>query len=896
MSSSIRRFVERILSMFRKHKLDEDLGEEFATHIEMATEDNIKAGMNPDEARRQALIRFGGVEAARELHQDTRGLPLFENIGRDVRYGIRMLRKNPGFSTAAIITLALCIGANTAVFSMLDALAIKPLPFHESNRIVSIYTKPSNKPDKLGSSIPQYLDFKENVDAFSHLALWRAQEFNLGIGDKAIRSSGVAATAEIFEVLGLNPVLGRFFTQENNRIPEKRELVLTQSFWKSHFQEDPGVLGRTVRVDGEAYTVIGIAPKILESLNAQPRFIITKQWTPLEANNRYMYVSDLLGLLKPDATIGSVKVKMAALERRALDSAPPFIKEDMKRNPLTIGMETLQSSRVEPDLRSKLYLLQGVVLFVLLIGCVNVANLLLARSNARQGELAVRMALGSGRRAIARHLFVESFLLTWLGAALGIALALGIIEIVNVFTAQLLPKSLPFAIDGRMLAFTALIATFTSLTIGLFPVLHVFGSNLLALTLHQSRRVSNNRSIRTMSSGLIIAQMAITLALLIGGGLLIRSFINLLAVDPGFNPRQLVAAQIVLSADYSQDHRALKFQQQLKDNLREIPAFTSMSLASAMPYSESGGGYMGFKLQDYEQAKAGMQSNALFFSVDSSYLETMQMPLIEGRWFNAGDTGKSRPVCIVNQHFARQYVSGRSAVGKHVTFDVFEPEENWPEIVGIVGSVRDLSLEETFGRTLLPAIYRPAQQNPFPFFLMNVSVLIRSPRPAPEVIALLREKVKEIDPALPLFQTGSMESIISTSFDERRAIMLVLCCFAGIALLLSAVGIYGVLAYDVSKRTHEIGIRGAIGATRKQIIALILRQGLQKALIGLAIGLVGAFYLSNFMTSLLFEIKPTDPTTYVFVSTLLLCVAVLASYIPALRAAGIDPVSSLRVE
>ncbi len=815
---------------------------------------------------------------------------VFAGLGHDVRYAWRMLIKSKGFTATALLTLGLCIGANTAIYSMLDALIFKPLPFPESDRIVSVYNHSlfDDNSDKLPSNIAQYLDFKENADAFEYLALWQAQEFNLVLGDDAYRYPGATATSEIFDVLGLNPVLGRFFSKENGRTGDNKEIVLTQRFWKSHFQEDPGVIGRTIQVDSEIYEVIGIAPEVFESFNAQPLFIANMRWTPQQAGpgNRYGYGPDLLGRLKQDATIGASAAQMTALEQQALDFAPPMLR-GIDRDKLAVGADTLQSTRVDPDLRMKLYLLQGAVLLVLLIGCVNVTNLFLSRSNARQGELAVQIALGSGRRAIVRQLLVESFLLTGLGTVFGIALALGIVEIINIYTAQLLPESLPFAINGRLLAFTAVIAILTSLAIGLFQVFHVFGSNLLALTQNQSGRTSSGRSLRTMSGGLVVAQMAITLVLLIGGGLLIRSFANLVAVDRGFNPQYLTTARIALPSDYWNDSRDQKFRQQLEDSLLQIPGFTSVSLGFSIPYNEGPSAMMTFRLEDYEQPEDDSMALALFYAVDLSYLETMQIPLIEGRWFHAGDTGDSRPVCVVDQNFARQYVFGRSAVGKHVTFNYREPEENWPEIVGVAGSVRD-------GDTSLPSIYRPVQQNSYPLYM--ISVAIRSPRPAPEVIALLREKVKEIDPVLPLFRTGSMENIIGTSFNERRMIMLLLCSFAGIALLLSAVGIYGVLAYDVSKRTHEIGIRVAIGATRKQVTALILRQGLRQAGIGLVIGLVGALYLSDFMASLLFEVKPTDPLAYVAVSILLLLIALLASYLPARRAARIDPMQALRYE
>ncbi|MBN2321942.1 MAG: ABC transporter permease, partial [Acidobacteria bacterium] len=505
MKSRIRDFLSRCIALFQRNKMDKQLQDELELHLEMRIEDNLKNGMSPEEARRHAHIALGGMDQTREAYREAGSISWIEALMRDARYGIRMFRKNPGFSLAAIITLALCIGANTAIYSMLDALIFKPLSFHDSDRIFEIYSCYGT--DHRKSNILQFGDFKQNVDALSYLAVWQTKKFNLVIGDDAMRSAGAVVTPEIFDVLDLDPVLGRlFFTKdssvynsmfsdpiENDLFTDTKEVILTQSFWESYFQGDPGVIGRSIQVEGGAdtvvegvFTVIGVAPKTLESFDAQPRFIIPHP--RLNISNRFQSSHTLLGRLKPDATIGAATGQMTALQRQAFDNASRSLQETMDRNKIFISMDTLQSSRVDPELRFKLYLFQGAALFVLLIGCVNIANLLLARTNARQGEMAVRIALGSGRRAIVRQLLVESFLLTWLGAAIGIVLATGIIEIINVYSSQLIPNSLPFTLNGRLLAFAAVIATLTSLAIGLFPVFHVFRNDLSALTQNQSLR------------------------------------------------------------------------------------------------------------------------------------------------------------------------------------------------------------------------------------------------------------------------------------------------------------------------------------------------------------------------------------------------------------------------
>lgn len=801
-----------------------------------------------------------------------------------------MLRKNRGFAFTALVTLALCIGANTAIFSMLYALVIKPLPYREPARIVEVYNSfPKVGLNKLPSNIVQYLDFQEHAPAFAHLALWQPREYTLGEDGGPSRLQGVMATSQIFDVLGLHPLIGRFFTAANQVPGAQRVLVLTESFWTSHFHADPAVLGQTVRLDGEPFEIIGVAPHDFEAFDARARFVSPISWPPDKVNqfSRYGVSPRLYGRIKAGATPAEALAQVTGLEKQFYDQSPAGLRDFLDRSGHVIGLDTVQAQRTEP-LRAAMFMLQGGVLFVLLIGCVNVANLLLARSNARQGELAVRAALGAGRWVIARQLLMESTLLTWLGAILGVGLAWLALGASNRFIAQLMPTTLPFSLDARMLGYTAVVAVVMAAAIGLLPVVHVLRGNLLASLQSSSRGASTGRGVRTMSSALVVVQVAFALILLTGAGLLIHSFAKASAVDPGFDPRQVLAARVALPAKYRADEGTQKFAQRLLDSLREIPGATA-SLATATPF-ETGLPINAFSLRDVALPPGAAQPGAFHLGASPSYLEVMHIPLRAGRWFSESDTAKSRPVFVVDENFAHKFFPKGNALGQHVTFGPPPQKiEDWPEIIGVVGNVRHNGVEEHSGN---PYLYHPLTQTPFG----QLSVLIRTNRSLEEMTTLLRRKVSEIDPELPVFQVGPMDEVISTRLDNRRAIMILIVSFAVVALLLSAIGIYGVLAYDVTQRTREIGIRGAIGASRQQIVTLILRQGLWKAGIGLAIGLVGAILLSRYLTSLLYEVQPTDPLAYVVVTTLLLGVALLASYLPARRAARIDPMTALRTE
>jgi putative ABC transport system permease protein len=809
----------------------------------------------------------------------------------DVRQALRQFRKSKGFVAATLATLALCIGTTTAIFSIVYSLMLKPLPFDEPERIVELYNSAVKAGlNRMPSNVVQYLDYSANSTSYETLGLWSQGEAMLGEDGSLERLRGARATAEIFDLLRVQPVLGQFFTKQHNRPGEDKVVVLTRSYWESKFAWDPEVIGKTVRLDGEAMTVIGVAPQVLEAFDARVKFIRPLSWSPQQEapGSRYGLSIQLFGRLKPGSSIEQADAEAKTIEKRYFDASPPPTRQFIERSGITVNVGGVQAQRVGP-VKTTLYLLQGGVAFVLLIGCVNVANLLLVRSNARQSELAIRFALGASRGVIARQLLVESLLLTGVGALLGIVVAWGALRGINHFTREMLPQALPMALDMRVLGFAIGLSVVVGLFIGLIPIVHLLRTNLTELIHRSSRGASAGRGVRSLSSLLVIGQVAVALVLLTGAGLLIHGFIKALNVDPGFDPRGVVGAGITLPAAHrGSDEAARAVQDRILQALEEIPGVTASTLSYSTPF-KGGVGINALTLAEDPLPPGSPQPGAYRVTVTPGYFDTMKLRLVEGRFFERGDLAPGPPRYVVDETFAKKFFPNRSAIGGRFVFGrPPEKDSDWPTVIGVVRDVPHNGVEEKSGN---PFIYQLLQGRPGGF-----GVYVRSERPVGDTVSAMRAKIREIDPTITMLDGRALEAAMDESYDTRRAVMLLMAAFAAIALFLSALGIFGVLAYDVSQRTREIGIRGAIGATRGQVIELIMKQGLRKAVIGLVVGLVGAWLVSRTMTSLLFQVTPSDPIVYASVSMLLLLVAALASYLPARRAARIDPMVALRVE
>jgi putative ABC transport system permease protein len=808
----------------------------------------------------------------------------------DLRHAFRLLWKSKGITATTLVTLALGIGATTAIFSTVYSLMLKPLPYQEPERIVELYSSAAKAGlNRMPANVPFYLDYSANATSYERLGLWT---FFYGlVGDKqsVIRVPGVRATAEIFDILRIQPVLGSFFTKEQNRPGADKVVVLTQSYWQSQYEESPEILGKEVRIDDEAYKVIGVAPRLLEAFDARMKFIVPLSW-PQQAENpqaRYGVGIQLFGRLKPGVSASQADAEAKTLERRYVDASAPQVKAFVDRSGMTMNVGGVQEQRVQP-VRPTLLMLQGGVAFVLLIGCFNVANLLLARSNARQSELAIRSALGAGRATIARQFLLESLLLTSIGAALGLAVAWGALRVTNFYLAKMLPQSLPASLDWRVLGFAVALTLVVGVFIGLVPVFHLLRTNLAEVIQSSSRSASSSRGVRALSGVLVVAQVAVALMLLTGAGLLIRSFAQALRVDTGLEPATVVTARIALTREHRiSDEAANKIRERLFQAMREIPGVTSVALSFSTPF-QGGVGINAFTLENDTLPPGSPQPGAFRVIVTPGYLETLGLKLVEGRFYEESDLG--RRVFVVDQSFAKRFFPNRSAIGGKFAFGGRpDKPEDWPTIIGVVKDVPHNGVEEKSGNPFVYQLFqggRPA----------GLTLFMRTDRPAGDVVSALRNNVRAIDPALPLFDAGGLQEAVDSSFDTRRAVMLLLAAFAGLALFLSALGIYGVLAYDVSQRTREIGVRSAIGASRGQIAGLIVRQGVWKGVIGVVLGLVGAALLSSSMTSLLFNVQPTDPPVYAAVSFMLIGVSLLASYLPARRASRIDPLIALRDE
>ncbi len=813
-------------------------------------------------------------------------------MNRFLRHALRRFRQNKGFTAITLLTLALCIGATTAIFSTVYSLMLKPLPFHEPERIVELYTSAEKAGlDRMPANIPFYVDYSENAESYEELGLWTSFEAMIGEDDAPQRVRGARMTAEIFTLLRAQPVIGKLFAIEHSLPGNDKVVVLTQSFWQSQFSERLDVLDESIRIDGELFKVIGVAARSIDAFDPRVKYFVPLSWAPDAVNpqTRYGVGIQLFGRLKPGVTIAQADAEAQNLEERYVDAAPPQVRSFVDRSGMTMNVGGVQEQRVKP-VRTTLLLLQGGVAFVLLIGCVNVTNLLLARANARQSELAIRTALGASHSHLARQLVLESVLLTALGAGLGLGLAWGGLKVTNVYVAKMLPQALPATLDLRVLAFAIGLTLAVGVLIGLAPALHVWRANLSEIINRSSRSASTGRGIRALSSALVVSQVAVALVLLTGAGLLTRSFANALEVDTGLRAEGVAMGRIALPRAHRADEDAARsIRERILGAMRAIPGVESAALSFATPF-QGGLPINAFSLAEDTLPPGSPQPGAYRVQVTPDYLATMGLTLLDGRFFEEADTVASQQRYVVDESFARKFFPDRSAIGGRFVFGSPPAKaEDWPTIIGVVRDVPHNGVEDATGNPFIYQVIRGGRPGGFTLFA-------RSDRIANDITEGMQEALRAIDPSIALYDTGPLQEAIGASFDNRKAIMLLLVAFAGVALFLSALGIYGVLAYDVSQRTREIGIRRAVGANAVEIVGMVLAQGLKRTAIGIALGLVASIALSRYLSSLLFDVKPTDPVVYAAVSALLLIVALVASYLPARRAARLDPLAALRVE
>ncbi|MDB6094873.1 MAG: macB 9 [Verrucomicrobia bacterium] len=816
-----------------------------------------------------------------------------EKIWHDLRFSVRALRRSTAFSLTVIATLALCIWANTAVLSVLYGLVLKPLPFRDAGQIVDVYNmRPKAGQMKQAVGLLQYLDYKAHADLFTDFALWYGWMFNIGEETGTARYVAMRVTHEYFSVLGLHPLMGRFFNADECVPGHDAVVVLTESYWKKQFHGDPDIVGKEVRLTGRLYKVVGVLPLNFEELSVAPVLMVPMSWGPDRLNPQWRLapMGSMYARIKPGVGHGAALAQLQTLEQRNRDSvADPAQREYLYSGGHRMGLGQLRAEQTEP-IKNGLLLLQGGAVFVLLLGCVNVASLMLARANTRQAEFAVRQALGASRTALARQLLTEAALLALTGGVLGLAMSATSLRVINTYMGAIIYGIPPISMDRGVLGLTLLVSLLVALLIGLLPMLRVWRLGSLQGSIQSgSRGASRGGGIRAMSGLLVVAQVALALMLLVGAGLLIRSFAKVMAINPGFDATKVIHARVAYDGSYMDPAKLLSLQNRILEKMREIPGVESVAYSDRMPgFGENNTATL--PIRGMQTGHDGTYPTAIMFGASPEYLSTMGIRLLEGRNFTAADQlPGARMVFIVDRKFAERYFGGRSAVGQVFAFGPKDqkPEEA-PLIVGVAEVAHVSGLENPNGEPYVYAAMGTTRG--------GLSVELRTSRSFAEIFPLFRAQLRAVDPNLPIYQAQTMQTRLDDAAANRRGVMWLLGAFAGIALILSAVGIYGMLAYDVTQRTKEIGIRGAIGATRGQIVAMILRQGIWKAGLGLVIGITAAFFLSRYMASLLFEVRPNDPQIFSGVAALLLLVSLLASWLPARRAAKVDPIVALRCE
>ena len=802
-----------------------------------------------------------------------------KTLWQDLRYGARMLLKNPGFTSIAVITLALGIGANAAIFSVVNAVLLRPLPFKEPERLIMIRETKIPQFPEFSVSPGNFLDWKRRNTVFERLVAITAPSFNLiGTGDPE-QLSGMRVTEGFLVMLGAKPELGRDFLPEEDQPGRNNVVILSHGLWQRRFGGDPKIINQTITLSGRIYTVIGVMPATFSFGGRETALWTPMGFTPEDAENHGGHFLSAIGQLKPGATLEQARSEMSAIAGQLAQEYP-----DANAG-WNVKLLPLQEFIVR-SVETALLVLLGAVAFVLLIACANVANLLLARAAGREKEIAIRTALGAGRARIVRQLLTESALLALAGGVAGLLLAKWGTDLLLKLAPQNLPRMSDVSLDGRALAFTAAVTLLTGLIFGLVPALQASKPNLTETIKDAGGRGATEGGRRQFVRGsLVVLEMASALLLLVGAGLLIKSFWRLQRIDPGFNPNNALTASVTLpSRKYPEENQQSAFFQQLLEKVRALPGVQAAGASNVVPL---GGDYvLGFVIEGRPPLPPGAGQSTNYYAVSADYFKAMGIPLLRGRVFTEQDTRNSTRVAVISESMAKRVFPNEDPIGKRI--HVTNGPTVFREIVGIVGDVKHYGLDQD---TTLQT-YEPYTQQPF----SSMTLVVRTAGDPTNLTSAIRNQVLSIDKEQPVSGVRTLEQRVSTSIAQQRFSMLLLGVFAAVAMVLAAVGIYGVLSYAAAQRTHEIGIRMALGARAGNVLKMVIGQGMKLALAGVALGSGAALALTQLMKRLLFGVTAADPMTYVVIALSLTLVALFACWIPARRAAKVDPMVALRVE
>jgi predicted permease len=879
------RLLRNLRSLVSRRRREQEVDEELALHIEMEVADGVRHGLTPEAARTEALRRFGGVDRAKEEWREGRTGRWIEELLRDARYALRGLRRSPGYAAAAVATLALGIGANTAIFSAVDAILLEPLPYGAGESLVRLrHDAPAIKVEDAGFSPPEITDFRDRTSTLDEVVEWHNMSFILLGQAQPERVTTNVVSWNFFEAFGVRPVHGRTFLPRDDVPGAEAVLLLSQDYWMKSFGGDPKVVGRVFQMNDRPHTVVGILPPLPpypgEAEVWMPVVACPFRSNPRTVQNRQARMTQVFGRIRPGVTLAQARADIASVGATLAREHPDVYVPGSGYAATVLPLR----EELTREARPTFLMLLAAVGLVLLLACANVANLSLARVLRREREIGLRGALGAGRWRLARQMLTESTVVALAGGILGFGLAAGAVGVLRSFAARFTPRAAEIDLDGRVLLFAVALSVLTGLFFGLAPAFSTRRDPATALREGGERSTAGGTPNR-LRSALIVAQVAVSFMLLCGAGLALRSLGKLAAVDAGFSAERVLSASLALNfSRYDTPEKRGAFYDRVLERLSGSPGVTGVAIALAPPLANDFGPNDGsFEIEGRPVAEASLRPRADFLRATPEYFDVLGVPVLEGRPITDSDRPTAPRVVLVNRSFARRHFPEGDALTKRISLD---RGENWWSIVGIVGDVRQYELDTEPGDQIFLAV----AQSP----LLGGSVLVRTTTSSGEAIRLVREAVRDLDPEQPVDTFRTLEQVRSGALASPRLTAILLLACAAVAVLITATGLGGVLAYAVSQRTHEFGIRLALGALPRSVVGMVVRQGLGLTALGLALGLGGALLFSRLLKGLLFGVTPTDPPTFLAVAALLAVVALGACLLPARRATAVPPAEALR--